>query len=50
MNSELTLIGEDETLDKFFRGKVKIIQKKKGWRFSIDAPLLAYFIESDKDS
>ncbi len=50
MRSEISLIGEDETLDSFFKGKVKIIQKKKGWRFSIDAPLLAYYIESDKDS
>ncbi len=50
MRSELSLIGEDETLDSFFKGKVKIIQKRKGWRFSVDAPLLAYYIESDKDS
>lgn len=47
---ENILIGEDETLDRFFKGKVQIIQKKKGWRFSIDAPLLAYYIKSDKDS
>jgi len=50
MREEISLIGEDETLDGFFRGKVKIIQKKKGWRFSVDAPILAYYIKSDKDS
>lgn len=49
MRSEISLIGEDETLDSFFKGKVQIMQKKKGWRFSIDAPLLAYYIQTDKD-
>lgn len=50
MTMETPFIGEDETLDRFFKGKVQIIQKKKGWRFSIDAPLLAYYIKSDEDS
>ncbi len=50
MRGELFLIGEDETLDSFFKGKVQIIQKRKGWRFSVDAPLLAYYIESNEDS
>lgn len=50
MRREISLIGEDETLDRFFKGKIQIIQKKKGWRFSIDAPLLAYYIESNKES
>jgi tRNA1(Val) A37 N6-methylase TrmN6 len=35
---------EDETLDSFYYGKILILQKKKGYRFSIDAPLLADFI------
>jgi tRNA1Val (adenine37-N6)-methyltransferase len=32
-----------ETLDSFLDGKVQIIQKKKGYRFSIDAVLLSQF-------
>ncbi len=44
------IVGEDESLDSFFRGKVKILQKKKGWRFSIDAPLLASYIVCDKEN
>ena len=32
---------EDETLDEMFQGKLKVIQKKNGYRFSIDAVLLA---------
>jgi tRNA1Val (adenine37-N6)-methyltransferase len=35
---------QDETLDYFLSGNVKIFQKKKGYRFSIDSILLAYFI------
>lgn len=36
-------IREDEKLDELFDGRLKIIQKKEGYRFSIDAILLAYF-------
>lgn len=32
-----------ETLDDFYRGKVRLIQPKKGYRFATDAPLLAAF-------
>ncbi len=35
---------QEETLDTLFGGRLKIIQKKKGYRFSIDALLLAHFI------
>lgn len=34
-----------ETLDTFFHGRIRILQKKKGYRFSVDAVLLADFIE-----
>lgn len=34
---------DDETLDELFGGRLRIIQKKKGYRFSIDAVLLAHF-------
>ena len=32
------------TTDNLFRGRLKIIQKKKGYRFSIDAPILAQHV------
>jgi tRNA1Val (adenine37-N6)-methyltransferase len=35
----------EETLDTLFGGRLKIFQKKQGYRFSIDALLLAYFAE-----
>ena len=35
-----------ETLDSFFHGRIKVLQKKEGFRFSIDAPLLADFIRT----
>jgi tRNA1Val (adenine37-N6)-methyltransferase len=38
------LLREDETLDSFHRGRVKVLQKKKGYRFSLDAALLADFV------
>ncbi len=39
----------DETLDAFFNGKLQIIQKKKGYRFSVDAILLSQFIRIRKN-
>ena len=35
--------GEDETLDEILGGRLRIIQRKNGYRFSIDALLLAHF-------
>jgi tRNA1Val (adenine37-N6)-methyltransferase len=43
------LPSSDETLDTFFNGKLQIIQKKKGYRFSIDAVLLSQFIKIRKN-
>jgi tRNA1(Val) A37 N6-methylase TrmN6 len=37
---------EDETLDSFYHGRVLLLQKKRGYRFSVDAPLLADFIRT----
>jgi tRNA1Val (adenine37-N6)-methyltransferase len=37
---------DGETLDAFYRGRVRILQKKKGYRFSVDAPLLADFVRT----
>jgi tRNA1(Val) A37 N6-methylase TrmN6 len=39
----------DETLDPFFNGKLQMIQKKRGYRFSVDALLLSQFIKIHKD-
>ncbi len=38
-------LSRDETLDALFQGKLAIIQRKGGYRFSIDALLLAYFVK-----
>lgn len=38
--------GKDETLDTFYCGRILVLQKKKGYRFSLDAPLLADFIQT----
>lgn len=44
MNRNLPL--KDETLGTFYRGRVLVLQKKRGYRFSVDAPLLADFIDT----
>lgn len=36
-------VREDENLDELFHGRLRIIQKSEGYRFSIDAILLAHF-------
>ncbi len=38
------------SLTPFLNGKIKLYQPDKGYRFSIDAPLLADFIRADGDS
>ena len=48
MNRE-QLKGEDETLDMFYQGRIQALQKKHGYRFSMDAPLLADFIQTGAD-
>ena len=35
-----------ETLDAFCRGRIRVFQKKRGYRFSVDAPLLADFVRT----
>ena len=39
----------EEALDTLFGGRLKVLQKKRGYRFSIDALLLAHFAEPDPD-
>jgi tRNA1Val (adenine37-N6)-methyltransferase len=41
--------AEDETLDTFYHGRIQILQKIKGYRFALDAPLLADFIQTTED-
>ncbi len=38
----------DETLNTFYHGRILVLQKKKGYRFSVDSPLLADFIQTKK--
>ena len=37
-------IKEHETIDSFLNGKLRIIQSRRGYRFSVDALLLAEFV------
>jgi len=46
MTTPETLRADDETLDTFFHGRIRVLQKKKGYRFSVDAPLLADFVRT----
>ncbi|HVO67971.1 MAG TPA: tRNA1(Val) (adenine(37)-N6)-methyltransferase [Syntrophales bacterium] len=39
---------EGETVDELLGGRIRIFQKKKGYRFSVDALLLAHFISLKK--
>ena len=40
----------DETVDTFLNGKLRIIQSQRGYRFSVDALLLAEFVSiKDED-
>jgi len=48
MKPSTRIKGEDETLDTFYHGRILVLQKKKGYRFSVDAPLLADFIRTRK--
>ncbi len=41
-------VRDDETLESLFGGRLKILQKKKGYRYTIDSVLLAHFVELKK--
>jgi tRNA1(Val) A37 N6-methylase TrmN6 len=43
-----TLQKEGETLDDILEGGLRIFQKKRGYRFSIDALLLTHFVRLKK--
>lgn len=40
---------DGETLDAFYHGRIRILQAKCGYRFAVDAPLLADFIRTKPD-
>lgn len=40
------LKAEVETLDSFYEGRILVLQKRKGYRFSVDSPLLADAIQT----
>jgi tRNA1(Val) A37 N6-methylase TrmN6 len=42
-------LAEGETLDSFYHGRIRLIQKRTGYRFSVDAPLLADFIRTRQE-
>ncbi len=46
---EITL-GPDEALDEFMDGRLRLIQSRSGYRFSIDALLLAEFVTVKPDN
>jgi len=41
-------VGPDETVDILCQGRIEVIQKKAGYRFSIDPILLANFVRTKK--
>lgn len=49
MTNPADLRRDDETLDAFYHGRIRVLQKRKGYRFSVDAPLLADFIRTKAD-
>lgn len=46
MTTPETLRRDGETLDAFYHGRIRVLQRKKGYRFAVDAPLLADFIRT----
>ncbi len=46
MRKNSLLKGKDETQDTFYHGRILVNQKKRGYRFAVDAPLLADFIQT----
>jgi len=46
MTNPATAPRDGESLDAFYHGRIRVLQRKKGYRFSVDAPLLADFIRA----
>lgn len=41
--------SDGETLDAFYHGRIRVLQARRGYRFAVDAPLLADFIRTKPD-
>jgi tRNA1Val (adenine37-N6)-methyltransferase len=48
MEDERILMREDETMDELVQCRLKLLQKRRGYRFSLDAVLLAHFANVKK--
>jgi tRNA1Val (adenine37-N6)-methyltransferase len=46
---DINLRREGETIDDLLGGQLKILQKKRGYRFSVDSLLLTHFVRMKKD-
>ncbi len=46
MKKNSLMKDRDETQDAFYHGRILVSQKKEGYRFAVDAPLLADFIHT----
>ncbi len=44
MDNDVLIDESDETVDEILGGRLRIIQKRRGYRFSIDSLLLAHFV------
>jgi len=49
MTTPATPRFDGETLDAFYHGRIRVRQGKKGYRFSVDAPLLADFVRTREE-
>jgi len=48
-NQSKYFVRKGETVDQILKGSITILQKEKGYRFSVDAVLLAHFIQLRRD-
>jgi tRNA1(Val) A37 N6-methylase TrmN6 len=48
MKQKNSLRSNGETLDTFYHGRIRVLQRKTGFRFAVDAPLLADFIQTQE--
>jgi tRNA1(Val) A37 N6-methylase TrmN6 len=49
MTNPADLRRDGETLDAFYHGRLRVLQKRKGYRFSVDAALLADFVRTREE-
>ena len=44
--TKILKVKNGETLDTFFHGSIQVLQRRKGYRFAVDAPLLSDFVRT----